>query len=811
MNTYPQRLGKYELQERLDRGGMNEVWKAFDIQLQRSVAVKLFHPSMQADPDFDPDKFIARFLQEVPQIAALDHPNIVPVHDFQVSRPPKSKSAIPHLVMDYIEGPTLADYIGSISRGGNFLSASSIVDLFTSISIAVDYAHHKRIIHRNLKPGNILLDKRAFTVKPQPGTQSLTGRPMLTGFGIAELLRDTTGRHNKTASGNTHYIAPEQIQGYAGNEYSDLYALGCILYEVCTGVPPFQGDNPNSIIMQHINAIPAPPAAINRNIPPPLTVVILRSLAKDPAARFVSASALTAAIAEALDQPVPESLKASAYPTDSMNEPTFYKAPGTPALSSSREPIVIPSSSSSPSLPVVRTSTPPPHTDVSLPQFTASQLPTATLSDNGQSQLQTPNASTMSPGSIARTAPVTHLIENIPTLVVPPPHVKSPPAPSSFTPRKRWSRTLVLAIVLLIIVIAGALLGTLYLIPGSNPTPPIVGQASFISSGQTNENSTRGLNDELLLNLHNVPDLAVGKSYYGWLLGDKGQAGAITLGRLTISKGNGQVLYIDPQHNNLLATMSRLLVTEENGSDAPPKPSSDQSTWRYYAELPQITNSTDAHHYSTLDYLRHLLSGDPRLDALGLPGGQALWLFRNTEKILDWSASARDDWSAKSTGQMHAQLVTILDYLDGKAYLQTDVPGTPVIVNKAEVALLQFNQQNPPGYLALINQELQSIVNAPGLSPDKRLFALKISQDLNDVTGWLKQVHDDAKQLLNMTSVQLLSPSSLSILDNMETQAFFAYAGRLDPATNKMQRGVAEIHYDIQRLATFDITQYKSS
>src|SRR5207248_1164186 len=155
MTTHPQHLGKYELHERLGRGGMAEVWKAFDAQLRRYVAIKLLHANLLADPDF-----VARFTHEAQIIASLHHPNIVQIHDFHISQSPESDSTTAYMVMDYVEGQTLADYIHNTSRMGKFPPAADIVRLFTSIGIAIDYAHQHGMIHRDIKPANILLDKR---------------------------------------------------------------------------------------------------------------------------------------------------------------------------------------------------------------------------------------------------------------------------------------------------------------------------------------------------------------------------------------------------------------------------------------------------------------------------------------------------------------------------------------------------------------------------------------------------------------------------------------------------------------------------
>src|SRR5437763_2082697 len=149
MSTRPRRLGKYELQERLGSGGMAEVWKALDTQLQRYVAIKLLHANLKEDPHF-----IVRFEREAQLIASLHHPNIVQIHDFHIATSGE-EGTIAYMVMDYVEGQTLANYIHSTSYRGKLPSPTEILQLFMSISLAVDYAHQQGMIHRDLKPANI--------------------------------------------------------------------------------------------------------------------------------------------------------------------------------------------------------------------------------------------------------------------------------------------------------------------------------------------------------------------------------------------------------------------------------------------------------------------------------------------------------------------------------------------------------------------------------------------------------------------------------------------------------------------------------
>src|SRR6266481_2051750 len=228
MSTNPRRLGKYELRDSLGHGGMGEVWKAFDPQLRRYVAIKLLRADLQADPTF-----VARFTREAQVIASLQHPNIVQIYDFNVSQPPESERDTPYMVMRYVEGETLASLIRRTSRMADFLSPAKMVQLFTPISLAMDYAHQKGMIHRDIKPSNILLDKRNTTHNPM-------GEPILSDFGIARLLGVTSTLRTGWHLGTPSYISPEQVMGSPGSERSDIYALSIILYEACTGTLPFR-------------------------------------------------------------------------------------------------------------------------------------------------------------------------------------------------------------------------------------------------------------------------------------------------------------------------------------------------------------------------------------------------------------------------------------------------------------------------------------------------------------------------------------------------------------------------------------------
>src|SRR6266851_5574346 len=288
-------IGRYELQRSLGRGSLAEVWKAFDTRLKRSVALKLLHSDLH-DPNF-----ITRFEREMPFISSLGHPNIVQILDYQVFRPRGSDNLKAYIVMNYVKGRTLADYIRHTARAGQFPSAADMVHLFMAAGVAIDYAHQHGVIHADIKPSNILLDRQYLLRNPM-------GEPKLTDFGIAKMFATNTGKFNSQFS-TPLYIAPEQALHYpAGNELSDIYSLGVILYEICTGRLPFEGESNSDIMMHLTSSMPPSPASINPSISQAVSDVVLRSLAKDPAERFASAPAMIRALAHALAVPIPGNL-----------------------------------------------------------------------------------------------------------------------------------------------------------------------------------------------------------------------------------------------------------------------------------------------------------------------------------------------------------------------------------------------------------------------------------------------------------------------------------------------------------------------
>ena len=287
-------LGHYLLLECLAYGGMGEVWKALDTKLNRTVAVKLLRSEWRRSSDF-----VARFQSEAQLIASLHHPNIVKIHNFHVSQ--EAEAPLMYMVMDYVQGQTLADYIRETSSQGQFPAPADIVYIFMTVGLALDYAHAHNMIHRDIKPANILLDQR------RPTGHSV-GEPILSDFGIARRQGVSGGTIVGSIVGTPLYVSPEQAQGNYDEKRSDLYSLGIILYEMMTGVTPFRNAAPMALLVQHIYDPPTPPELINPRISPELSAVILKSIAKRPEDRFPSASALATALAQAFHLSMPLSV-----------------------------------------------------------------------------------------------------------------------------------------------------------------------------------------------------------------------------------------------------------------------------------------------------------------------------------------------------------------------------------------------------------------------------------------------------------------------------------------------------------------------
>jgi transcriptional regulator with XRE-family HTH domain len=403
-----------------------------------------------------------------------------------------------------------------------------------------------------------------------------------------------------------------------------------------------------------------------------------------------------------------------------------------------------------------------------------------------------------------------------------PPSLPSGPLLLPHASRPLWRPSLrrrMALLVLVLLVAAGSI--TLLMLARPAAVPSVVGQVYFLSSGQFNDLTNQGIADQVQVELHSLPDPAAGKSYYAWLLPDENlpENPSLLLGKVVLTKGIGRLFYRDPQYTNLLATMSRFLITEEDANILPLTPSTDTSTWRYQAQIPHSRPRATPGEasYSLLDHVRHLLTSDPTVHAHELTGGLIKWLVLNTSKLAEWSGAARGEWRSDGTFDtqvLRRHLTRILDYLDGTTYAWQDVPttGTPAILvdpREGSLGLLQFTpEQQPPGYLNHIEFHLHGLVSAPGATSSQQERAGQIEAAINTINAWLEQVRQDARRLIVMTDTQLRQLGALTLLNDLHILATAASSGQTDPVTGNIQKGAEQVAQDVQHLATLDIMPY---
>ncbi len=276
------RLGdRYEIGQIIGRGGMAEVHEGMDSRLNRRVAIKVLRADLARDPNFQ-----ERFRREAQSAAGLNHANIVSIYDTGEESFTEgfTQTNVPYIVMEFVDGVTLREML----QNGPRILPERGLEIVSGLLAALDYAHRHGIVHRDIKPANVMINTH--------------GDAKVMDFGIARAISDSATSVTATSAvmGTAQYLSPEQARGEIADARSDIYAAGCVLYELLTGSTPFTGDSPVSIAYQHVNSQVIPPSNLDPTIPPSLDAIVLHALAKNPASRYQSAAEMRADVERAI-------------------------------------------------------------------------------------------------------------------------------------------------------------------------------------------------------------------------------------------------------------------------------------------------------------------------------------------------------------------------------------------------------------------------------------------------------------------------------------------------------------------------------
>ena len=292
---------------------MAEVYLGTHLTLDRAVAVKVMHNYVESDPDLQ-----SRFEREAKVVAGLRHPNIVQIFDYDTAE------GHPYIVMEYLMGPSLATYLRELHNHNQRLQPVQIARLLITIATALDYAHERGVVHRDIKPGNIILHNKASNISTEEPITERT-EAVLTDFGLVRIAQAVTQTASGAVSGTPAYMSPEQAQGMKVDHRSDIYSLGVVLYEMIAGRIPFEGDTSWTLIFKHINE--PPPAVLG--IQPAVQKVVDRALAKKPEDRYQTARALAADYMDAIGMLAEASTLRMSLPASRTPPPSTVSRNGT--------------------------------------------------------------------------------------------------------------------------------------------------------------------------------------------------------------------------------------------------------------------------------------------------------------------------------------------------------------------------------------------------------------------------------------------------------------------------------------------------
>jgi len=271
VSTFTHLGDRYDVGQVIGRGGMAEVYEGTDRRLNRRVAIKVLRPDLARDPMFQ-----ERFRREAQSAAGLNHPNIVAIYDTgeDLISDGVNQVSIPYIVMEYVDGVTLRQMLNNGPR----ILPERALEVIAGVLAALDYAHRHGIVHRDIKPANIMINSH--------------GDAKVMDFGIARAMSDAATSVTATSAvmGTAQYLSPEQARGESVDARSDIYSTGCVLYELLTSGPPFNGESPVSIAYQHVNETPKLPSSVDPSIPTTLDAITLTALAKSPGSRYQTAA-----------------------------------------------------------------------------------------------------------------------------------------------------------------------------------------------------------------------------------------------------------------------------------------------------------------------------------------------------------------------------------------------------------------------------------------------------------------------------------------------------------------------------------------
>ncbi|NDJ53313.1 MAG: protein kinase [Chloroflexi bacterium] len=518
-------ISKVEIDRMIGRGGMAEVYLGRHTTLNRPVAVKVLQAHL-----LDDESQMSRFTAEAQSVASLRHPNIVQVYDFDVL------DDRPYIVMELLDGLSLKEYLKALGKAGGTLSQQTVLRIITELASALDYAHERQIIHRDVKPANVMLRSEAG---PIDATRPLSNTvdTVLTDFGIARIADAS----HKTASGvivgTPAYMSPEQASGEKVTPSSDIYSLGVMLYELLSGRLPFDGETSASVLLKHMTEVPP----TLEGATPELDLVLTTALAKRPADRFQTAGALADALRSALAGESPVLMTGSIYETTPMPPMAQTNTPAPAATATLPSPV-------------------PPTTD------TGQQTQPSTSTDSNLTATAQINAGGFNPmwivggvGALALLIAVIALaaiaLDNdeiepvaaatdavaeatdIPT--------EAPAAENDPTEEETEE-------------------------PGTEnePTPAPTAPPEADLDPKTPIGTIVIRDDTLSAILAGIPDPEEGTFYAAWLT--EPETNALFLARLSVSDGQASFAFTDPGGENLLATYSQLAVSVEESRDTDP-------------------------------------------------------------------------------------------------------------------------------------------------------------------------------------------------------------------------------------------------